>query len=149
MIWLVEWRKIIVLHVRHAFWCIVLTQSAKRRLEIFIFEVLMITRARSSKSFTLCLYMKTIRTKLAEVQFAYFVQRDQHGIIAKDLTQSSILMWRFRCSCRRSFLNSLFSIFTPTAPLQVHLQRILSTIKVRRGSDNHKIVTISQMIIFE
>ena len=23
------------------------------------------------------------------------------------LTQSSILMWRFRCSCRRSFLNSL------------------------------------------
>ena len=25
MIWLVEWRKIIVLHVRHAFWCNVLT----------------------------------------------------------------------------------------------------------------------------
>ena len=52
----------------------------------FIFEVLTTTRARSSKSFTLCLYMKTIRTKLAKVQFAYFVQRDQHGIIAKDLT---------------------------------------------------------------
>ena len=26
-----------------------------------------------------CLYMKTIRTKQAKVQFAYFVQRDQHG----------------------------------------------------------------------
>ena len=61
----------------------------------------------SSKSFTLCFYIKTIRTKLAKVQFAYFVQRGQRGIIAKDLTQSSILMWRFRCSCRRSFLNSL------------------------------------------
>ena len=30
--------------------------------------------------------MKTIRTKQAKVLFAYFVQRDQHGIIAKDLT---------------------------------------------------------------
>ena len=68
-------------------------------------------RARSNKSFTLCLYMKTIRTKQAKVQFAYFVQRDRHGVITKDLTQSSILMWRFRCSCRRSFLISLFLIF--------------------------------------
>ena len=36
-----------------------------------------------------------------------------HKIIAKDLTltQSSILMWRFRCSCRRSFLNSLIINF--------------------------------------
>ena len=46
----------------------------------------MTTRARSSKSFTLCLYMKTFRTKLAKVQLAYFVQSDQHGIIAKGLT---------------------------------------------------------------
>jgi len=52
--------------------------------------------------------MKTIRTKQAKVQLAYFVQRDQHGVIAKDLTQSSISMWRFRFRCRRSFLNSLF-----------------------------------------
>jgi len=37
-------------------------------------------------SFTLCLYMKTIRTTQAKVQFAYFVQRNQHGIIAKYLT---------------------------------------------------------------
>ena len=66
--------------------------SAKRRREIFILEVLTTTRARSSKSFTLCLY---IRTKQAKVQFASFVQRDQNGIIAKyliNLTQSSILM---------------------------------------------------------
>ena len=30
--------------------------------------------------------MKTIRAKEAKVQFAYFVQRDQHEIIVKDLT---------------------------------------------------------------
>jgi len=30
--------------------------------------------------------VKTIRAKQATVQFAYFVQRDEHGIIAKDLT---------------------------------------------------------------
>ena len=58
----------------------------KRLREIFIFEVLTTTRARSSKSLTLCLCMKTIRTKQAKVQFAYFVQRDKHGQIAKDLT---------------------------------------------------------------
>ena len=86
MIWLVEWRKIIVLHVRHAFCCNVLTYSAKRPREIFIFEVLTTTRAPSSKSFTLCLYMKTIPTTQAKVQFACFVQRDQHGIIAKYVT---------------------------------------------------------------
>ena len=51
--------------------------------------------------------MKTIRAKQAEVHSAYFVQGDQHGIIAKDLTQSSILRSPFRFSCRRSFSNSL------------------------------------------
>ena len=45
---------------------------------IFIFEVLRTTRALSSKSFILCLCMKTIR--------AYFVQLDQLGIIAEHLT---------------------------------------------------------------
>ena len=30
--------------------------------------------------------MKTIRAKQAKVQSDYLVQRDQHGIIAKDLT---------------------------------------------------------------
>ena len=30
--------------------------------------------------------MKTIRAKQAKVHFGYFVQRDQHEIIARDLT---------------------------------------------------------------
>ena len=51
-----------------------------------LFEVLMTTRALSSKSFILWLYMKTIRSKHAKMHFAYFVQRDQLGKIAKQLT---------------------------------------------------------------
>ena len=39
----------------------------------------MTTRARSSKSFILCLYMKTICAEKAKVHFPYFVQ-DQHEI---------------------------------------------------------------------
>ena len=58
-----------------------LTLSAKWRREIFIFEVLTTTRARS---------MKTIRVKQAKVHFAYFVQRYQHSIIANCLTQRKV-----------------------------------------------------------
>ena len=64
MIWLVEWRKIIVLHVRHAFWCTTTWN--------FHFWILTTTRARSSKSLILCLCMTSIRTKQAKVLFAYF-----------------------------------------------------------------------------
>ena len=32
--------------------------------------------------------MKTVRAKEAKVHFAYFVQRDQQGVIAKDLTNT-------------------------------------------------------------
>ena len=52
-------------------------------------------RAHSSKSFILCLYMKTNCAQQAKVHSAYFVQRDEHGIIARDsvnLTRSSILI---------------------------------------------------------
>ena len=40
---------------------------------------------RSSKSFILCFYEETIRAKQAKVRLAYFVRRDQHGIIAEQL----------------------------------------------------------------
>jgi len=33
----------------------------------------------------LCLYMKAVHAKQAKVHSAYFGQRDQHGIIAKEL----------------------------------------------------------------
>ena len=48
-------------------------------------------RDRNGKSFILCLSMKTIHAKHAKVQFAYFVQRSQHGIIAVYLTQRKAL----------------------------------------------------------
>ena len=82
-------------------WYNSLTYSTKWRREILIFLVLTTTRARRGKSLILLLYMKTTRAKQAKVHSAYF---DQHGIIT---LQSSILMWRFRYSSRRSFLNSL------------------------------------------
>ena len=100
----------------------VVCQTTSQR-EIFIFEVLTTTGARSSKSFTLCLYMKTIRAKQAKVHSAYFVRRDQHGIIAKDLTQSSILLWRFPCSCRRSFLNPLIQTQTAVTGMRLNKRR--------------------------
>ena len=44
-------------------------------------------RQRELAAVNLSLFvMKTIRAKEAKVRFAYFVQRDQHGIIVKDLT---------------------------------------------------------------
>ena len=61
-----------------------LMSFSKRRREIFLFEVLTATRARSSKSLILCLCMITIGTKQVKVHLAFFcMQRDQHGIIAK------------------------------------------------------------------
>ena len=57
--------------------------------------------------------MKNIRPKQAKVHFAYFVQRlfctTWNNRKTLNLTLSSILMRRFRCNCRRSFLNSLLS----------------------------------------
>ena len=47
-----------------------------------VFEVLTTTQAHRSKPFILCLYIKSIRVNQAEVHWAYFVQSDQHGIIA-------------------------------------------------------------------
>ena len=64
-----------MLHVRHVFRCnlfYVVCQS---------FKVLTTTPGGSTISFILCLSMKTIRAKLAKVQFVCFVQRDQLGVI--------------------------------------------------------------------
>ena len=38
------------------------------------------------KSFLLSLYMKTILEKQAKAHFTYFIQSDQHGLIAKHLS---------------------------------------------------------------
>ena len=48
-------------------------------------------RGRGRKCLFLCLYMKTIRAKQAKVYFAYFVQRDQDGIISRHLTLRKVL----------------------------------------------------------
>ena len=97
MIWLVEWIKKVVLHVRHAFRC-----NFWRSLPNDDVKFLTTTRARSSKSFILGLYMNTIRARQAKVHFAYFVQRDQFGIIAKHLT------------LRKTYFNVIFSLQQPS-----------------------------------
>ena len=48
-------------------------------------------RARSSKSFTLFLCIKTARAKLAKGR--YFAQRDKHGTAKKRLTDQNVLFW--------------------------------------------------------
>lgn len=50
------------------------------------FEVLTTTGARCSKSFILRVYMKTIYANQMKRHFAHFLQCDQHGQIAKQLT---------------------------------------------------------------
>ena len=110
MIWLVEWREIIVLHVRHAFWCNVMTWSAKRRREIFIFQVLTTTRARSSTEIFNSLPLhENLSYQASESAICVFCTTWSTWNNRKrfKLMQSWILMWRFRFSCRRSFLNSL------------------------------------------
>ena len=83
MIWLLERVKIIVRHM-HAFWYIFLTKYFKRRCEIFSLTL------ATSRNLSL-----TLRS---------FIQRGQHGIIAKHLIyRKVILKWRFCCS----FLSSL------------------------------------------
>ena len=43
------------------------------------------------KSFILCFHTKTIRAKKAKVHFAYFVQGDQGGKVAKHFTDCEVL----------------------------------------------------------
>ena len=138
----------IVLHVRHALWCNVLTYSAKRRREIFIFEVLTTTRARNSKSFILCLYMKTICAKQAKVHFAYFFYDATKVKNRKrlNLTQSSILMRSFRWSCRRSFLNSLMKGLV--LPVQIAVscrQNMQCTYAIKCFAFKEKLYNVSNM----
>ena len=66
------------------------------RLLVQFFDVVCQTTAwnfhfLSSKSLILYLCMKPIRAKKAKVLLAYFVHRDQLGIIAKHLTQCKVL----------------------------------------------------------
>ena len=105
-VWLVERRKIIVLHVRHAFCWKFSTYSVKRRRGILIFDVLSTSRARSSKFFILCLCMKIIRGKQAKSVLCLFCTTWPTSKNSKTLhhAQSSILIWRFRCSSRSKFL---------------------------------------------
>lgn len=85
MIWSMEWEKIIVLHVQQAFW---------RNFFNVVCQITMWTTTQTcnSESSILCLYITIICAKQAEQHFSYFVQHDQHGIIAKHLAQYEVLL---------------------------------------------------------
>ena len=85
---------------------------------MFIFVVLTTTGARSSNSFTLSLYMKTIRAKQAKVDFTYQLCTTRptwNNRKPLDFTQSSSLLRRIRCSSHFSFLNSLIKTMSTIA----------------------------------
>ena len=92
IIWSVGWGKRIVLHVRHALWCKFVPQSATWQCEILIFEGLMRTRARSGKSFLLCLLHENHLCQSSERSLRLFRTQDERRIIAKHLTQRKILL---------------------------------------------------------
>ena len=106
MIWLVERGKTIMLRMRHAFWCDVLTYLPNDKVKFSYLEFWQ-------------------KQELEAINFHYLSLHENHSCQASEsavrlfcttwnnrktlnLTQSLILMWRFRCSCLRSFLNSLF-----------------------------------------
>ena len=110
MIWLVECGKIIVLHVRHAFWC-------------NFFHVVCITTTWKFQFWGSDNASRQLQT------FQSLPLRENHSCYASEsalrvscttwptwnncktlnLMRSSSLMQGFRCSSRRSFLNSLSS----------------------------------------
>ena len=104
MIWMVEWGKIILLHMWHAFWCN-FWRSLQENVKFSYLKFWWQRKYFSFSSFT----WKPFVPKKPEVHFACFVKRYKHGIIVKtlNLMKSSILTSRFHCSNRRSFLNSL------------------------------------------
>ena len=63
----------IVLHVRHAFFNIALPYSSKLLGEITKFEVLRTTWTNYSESFSLALYLKSVRTNPVIGHFVHIV----------------------------------------------------------------------------
>ena len=70
--------------------------------------------------------MKTVRAKQSKVLFANFVQHDHQWNNHKtlNLTQSSSLMWRFRCRSRRSFSNWNSEIYSPKQCTKCHFLKL-------------------------
>ena len=118
MIWLAKWEKLIVLHVQHAFCCNlidVVCQTTTWNFHIWgsrdnaipqqqIFHSLPLNENQSSQTSesALCLFFTT-----------WPASNNRKTL---DLTQRSILMCRFRCISRRSFLNS--RICSPASTLR-------------------------------
>ena len=92
------------------FWCL-----SNDDVKFSYIEILMKTRACISKYFILSFNMKTFRAEQANRLFCT-TWSTWNNRKTLNLTQSSCLKWRFRCSSRRSFLNSLLYIRLQVKP---------------------------------
>ena len=99
-----------MLYVRHAPWCNFFSQSAKRRREIFKFDFLTTTQP-STENILCSASMKTVPSKHAKVHFAYFEQRDKHGIVAKHLPNT------------KSYFIDVFVVAAVLVSLKCHYSR--------------------------
>ena len=103
MIWLVEWGKVIVLHVRHAFWCNLWRSLPEddvkfwrqRKPAAIIFHSLPFHKSHSCQINKSALHLLRITWQTCNNRKTV------------NPTQSSILMCCFRCWNRHRFLNSL------------------------------------------
>ena len=112
-------------HVLVQFFC----QTTRRG--IFICEVLTRMRARSSKSLTIILCIKTFHAKLARGHFGYSLQRDYHGIVAKTSSTLKICFKATFLLQQRVYLPKLGSLKKLRRQLQRKRHKIkLCVIKV-------------------
>jgi len=129
MVWFVEWGKINHYCVTHATCFLVQIFDLVCQMRTWNFhinfEVLTLAWGRSSKSSILCLYMKTTGAKQAKVNFAYFMQRDQHVIIPTlGRMQSSIFKGphspKMHCASRSTNLNFVWHETFKTSKICYH-----------------------------
>ena len=104
MLWLVERGEIIVLLVRHAFWRIFLLSPRNDNAE---FRFLTMQSAAVKLSFSTFSWNPSVpRQRNSLLRLFRTTWRTWSNSKTINLTQSSILMWRFRCSNRHSFFKN-------------------------------------------
>ena len=110
MIWLVEWRKIIVLHVQHGLLTIVWRKSAKWQREISKFKVLTTTWTHNRNSFIVYVYFNGASTSPFAACSVNNNGFEEEAVKTRIVTTSQMtLKWRFLCRCRRCGLSSVIS----------------------------------------
>ena len=109
MTWLLEWEKIIVLHVRPLFDAIFWRSLSN---DVVKFSYLRFWRQRELAALNLSFFAFAWKTFVPSKRkwtspILYITWPTWNHRKTLNITQRSIFTWRFRCNRRRSFLNSL------------------------------------------